>query len=183
MNSFIFQKSILTKKFSLFPFYESDLKVFFDLVQISSFQKCFWDFEVDTYEKAKEILLLNENSFRDHQYGLWKIYENSNGQIIGMVGFWQYPTEETPQLIYGIIPEYSKQGIVTESCKLIINYAFKFLNFNNITASCSIKNEPSIKICNSLNMKLLEQKYLEEEFFLFFNLNKDLYNYQYTNSY
>lgn len=88
-------------------------------------------------------------SYRSHP-GFELAIRNENGPV-GMIGFqgihW---SNRLAALGYWIIPEYEGKGIVTRSCKAVVNYAFETLRLNRIEIQCAEDNPSSMKIPEGL---------------------------------
>jgi len=75
---------------------------------------------------------------------------------------------------------YKSRGYATESCKVIMDYAFKELNARRIIAKCDPKNPNSWRLLERLNMR--REGHLKENVYFFKDENnnpiwKDTYEY------
>lgn len=82
----------------------------------------------------------------------------SNGAYAGFVGLWMFFDEKQPQLLYGLLPDKTGLGYATEASRAIIHYAFNELKFNYFIASCDTPHTASRKVCERLNMTMIEEK-------------------------
>lgn len=86
------------------------------------------DFIKDTREQ-----FASNNGF---QAGIWY-----NNKLIGVIGFIDIDWEDKKTEIgYWIDRDYQGKGIITRSCKALINYAFYKLKLNKVEIHCAEKN-------------------------------------------
>lgn len=91
-------------------------------------------------------------------------------QFIGSVGFvilnWK---NKRGEIGYWIDKKFEGQGIITKSCKLLLDYGFSELKLNRIEIHCSTENIRSRSIPEKLNFKLegilRQHKYHQNKFY------------------
>src|SRR5687768_8720231 len=66
-------------------------------------RKFLWDDESITREQARDILVTNDETFREKGWGLWKIFRKDDDTFVGFVGLWNFFEEGQPQLLYGLL--------------------------------------------------------------------------------
>ena len=89
------------------------------------------------YEEEKEFQrAYNENMYRYFGYGLWLVFSKETGELIGRAGLEhrEYHEEIELELGYIIGTKYQGQGIATEVCRAILNYAKENTGFERINA-------------------------------------------------
>ncbi len=117
-----------------------------------------------------EILEESIQKFRQQKWGLWKIV--LRGKIIGYTGLWRFFNEEQPQLIFALLPDYTKQGYATESARCIVNYAFNVLDYEYLVAALDTENLDSAKVCRNLGMHLSSERKIDGKPTSFFTLKR-----------
>lgn len=152
------KKIIETERLVLMPFEMNELELLHETFTHPFVRKFLWDDEVIPVDRTKEILMINEKHFERDGYGLWKVMLREDSTFTGFVGLWVFFEEAQPQLLYGLLPQYSGQGYATEASKAIIEYAFDELKFSYLDAACDAPHAESKNVCGRLNMKLLEEK-------------------------
>jgi ribosomal-protein-serine acetyltransferase len=70
-----------------------------------------------------------------------------NGTTTGLIGYKDIDKNNKKlEIGYWIIKEYEGRGIVTESCKELVNKAFAKMNMNRIQIKCGVGNHRSCNI-------------------------------------
>lgn len=104
-----------------------------------------------------------------YDFGMWIIEEKQTGKVIGRAGFdilkdeSSMPTfcekralEERKdfamELGYILAKEYRRQGIATEVCQALMEYAKTYIPYGTIYAKCNYDNEASIKLLRKLGI-------------------------------
>ena len=165
---------LATERLTLIPMTGNDLDHFHG-TNINPFvRKFLWDNEEIPESTSKEIIIEIEKKFEEQQWGIWKIIKTNSKEYLGYVGFWFFFDEKLPQLLYALLPEYTKKGYVTEAAIEIINYAFKTLNFEYLIATMDKPNLDSVGVCKRLNMEFLEAKGIDAKPTLFYKLKNNL---------
>ena len=73
-------------------------------------------------------------------------YQN---QFAGLIGLKFNPADKAnkrTEIGYWLSENFQKKGIVTQSTKMLIDYAFDELKLNRIVIQCAVGNQPSINI-------------------------------------
>jgi ribosomal-protein-serine acetyltransferase len=92
-----------------------------------------------------------------------------NKKLVGGIGLnkFDYPNRTT-EIGYWISAEYEGKGIVSRSCKALIEYAFDDLGFNRIEMKCAVENKKSRAIPERLGFTeegvLREAEWLYDHF-------------------
>lgn len=75
-----------------------------------------------------------------------------NNQVIGRVGVYKIDTQnKIGEIGYWIAESFQGKGIVTKSCKVIIDFCFSELQLNRIEIKCGTENFKSQFIPEKLN--------------------------------
>ena len=160
-----------TDRLRLIPFETIDLELLYQTLTNPFVREYLMDDEIIPYEKAKEFILTNEQSFINSGWGLWKLQLKKENDFAGFVGLWRFFGEEQPQLLYALLPNQIKNGYAAEASKAVIKYAFNELNFKYITAACDTPNVASRKVCERLGMKEIDEKEINGKKTTFFKLD------------
>lgn len=76
-------------------------------------------------------------------------------KFIGSIGFVKLNwVSKSTEIGYWIAKDFEGRGIVTKSCRDLINYAFEKLEMNRIEIRCATENVRSCAIAEKLNFKL-----------------------------
>lgn len=77
------------------------------------------------------------------------------GFVAGVAGFNKIDLKLRRVVIgYWIGKDFQKQGVVTQTCQHLIEYAFNHINIDKIQISVAVGNSPSRAVCDRLGMKL-----------------------------
>jgi ribosomal-protein-alanine N-acetyltransferase len=77
----------------------------------------------------------------------WAVTMSGNPALIGVTGLYQIEAQHHRcQLGYMLMPEYTGQGISTESAALMLQFAFENLNMHSMEALIDPRNIASEKV-------------------------------------
>lgn len=109
---------------------------------------------LEDLDAAKKSVLQYQN--RSYSYG---IVLKENNRLIGLVELYERGLDEynglliTKDLGFLLDKDYWHQGLMTETLKLIINYAFKDLKQNQLWAGTFVSNINSQKLLKKLGFR------------------------------
>ena len=161
-----------TERTLLSPFSLEDLALYHRINTNPFVREYLWDDEVISEELCTEILMANEQHMQEKRWGLWKISLKSSGEVIGFVGFWNFFDEPQPQLLYGLLPDFSGQGYATETGKAMLAYAFDELGFDYVLAAMDEPHKASQKVAQRLGMIYRETRLEEEKPTVFYRIDR-----------
>ncbi len=93
-------------------------------------------------DHAKEFIALSTEAAKEKKSLGFGIFEG--GKLIGSIGFVNFDhLARRTEIGYWIDQSYEGKGIISRSCRLLINYAFEDLQMNRIEIRCSTKNARS----------------------------------------
>ncbi len=107
------------------------------------------------FDRAKVLFQEILDHWEEHEFGIWKIMENSNPHnIIGFGGLSikTYVSDVRLNLGYRFDTNAWGKGYATELAKDAIQYGFNDLGKDEIYAIVRPKNKPSIKVLEKCNM-------------------------------
>ncbi|HMQ00265.1 MAG TPA: GNAT family N-acetyltransferase [Cyclobacteriaceae bacterium] len=161
-----------TQRLLLIPFDMHDLALLHQTFTEPSVRKYLWDDEIISKAQVKEILERNAKYFETQAWGLWKVMMKEKNEYAGFAGLWMFFDEHQPQLLYGLLPEFSGKGYATEASQAVIEYAFEKLNFKYLSASYDTPHKASGKVCERLGMQWVEEKIVEGKSITFYRIKK-----------
>lgn len=122
----------------------------------------------EPYEAYTKEQCIQEAKYRSEEENnrFWAVCLKDSNKMIGNVYFAQVQPQEfmTWELGYVFNPKYYGNGYATEACKRMLDYAFGDLNAHRVTAGVNIKNAPSWRLLERLNMRR-EAHMLQNVFF------------------
>ena len=71
------------------------------------------------------------------------IYQNVFAGLIGLKFNPADKENKRTEIGYWLSEKFQKKGIITQSAKMLIDYAFDVLNLNRIAIKCAVGNQPS----------------------------------------
>ncbi|HTX73292.1 MAG TPA: GNAT family protein [Rectinemataceae bacterium] len=91
--------------------------------------------------------------FREGSGYFWGLWDTD--RIVGLILIKDIDEEaKTAEIGYMIDEEYEGRGIITESCRLMIDFIFGELNLRKVVLSCDDNNERSIGIARHFDFEL-----------------------------
>lgn len=83
------------------------------------------------------------------QAGIW-----FRGTLVGVIGFHQLDwANRSTSMGYWLAAPYQGQGIITRSCRTLIEYAFNDLRLNRVEIRCALENKKSRAIPERLGFQ------------------------------
>jgi ribosomal-protein-alanine N-acetyltransferase len=112
-----------------------------------------------TKEEAYKFISKIEKGINKKAFQYWVIIINSTDEPIGTICLWNYADDlKTAEIGYELKPQFQKKGYMSESLKMVIDYAFKTLNFQLIEAYTHFENKNSILLLEKNNFALVPDK-------------------------
>lgn len=107
-------------------------------------------YDVYTEDKCRQ-----EAVSRAQNDAFWAVCLKGNSKLIGNVYFQQQEPERvlTWEIGYVFNPSYYGKGYATESCRRILDYAFRELTAHRIIAMCNPENVASWRVLERLGMR------------------------------
>ena len=120
------------------------------------------DYVEPLYEREEEEKYLNtyiEYIYRFYEYGMWCVFDRKTGELIGRIGI--DPHEYGEELGYIVASHRQNEGIATEVCRAVVDYARDELGLTKLVIRTDKRNAPSIHIAEKLGFKKIRE--LEED--------------------
>lgn len=93
-----------------------------------------------------------EKIFEDQSGLRWVIEDRKTKKVIGTCGFLNYEKAHNRiEIGYDLIPSYWRKGVMKETLRTIIHFAFTKMNIHKIEAKVDPENISSIKLLEKLN--------------------------------
>jgi ribosomal-protein-serine acetyltransferase len=112
-----------------------------------------WVTDDYSLESAREFIGRAQKAVAENTSRTFGIFFRE--RIVGVIGFvvfnWQ---SRRTEIGYWIDKNYEGKGIVTDACRVLINYAFAELKMNRVEIHCATENARSRQIPERLNFKL-----------------------------
>ncbi|MCI4668521.1 MAG: GNAT family N-acetyltransferase [Bacteroidia bacterium] len=150
-----------TERLYLVPFGAEDLGLLHHLFTHPYIREHLWDGQEIDLEESMNFISANKKYFQHYRWGLWKILSKTLLEEIGFAGLWPLFEDPQPQLLYGLLPQYSKQGFASEAASKVVDYAFEELAFPYVKASMDTNHIDSSKLASRLGMSMISDSNLE----------------------
>ena len=140
-----------------------DLDALFELYEDGEIDK--YTDPLYPYEEEKEFQRAYiENMYRYFGYGLWLVFSKETGELIGRAGLEhrEYHEEIELELGYIIGTRYQGQGLATEICEAILEYAKENTGFERINTLIEEGNIASKKLSEKLGFSHVEDFELDD---------------------
>lgn len=112
-----------------------------------------WVTEDYSLASAKGFIKQNQKAFAENTSQGFGIFYR--GKIVGAIGFVNFNwTSRRAEIGYWIAKDSEGRGIITKSCKGLIDYAFDELKLNRVEIRCATENTRSCAVPERLNFKL-----------------------------
>lgn len=141
---------LTTNRFILKPVQETDLENIYLGLSNPEVVK-YYAVSFDTLEATKEQMAWYKNLVDTETGVWWTISSKVDGQFVGAVGLNDInKSRQTGELGFWLLPEFWRQGILTEVLPIVADYAFKNLPLARIEGFVETKNQA----CRAALLKL-----------------------------
>jgi NAD-dependent deacetylase len=113
-----------------------------------------WDDQVITVETAAEVTRASARDFERHRFGLWSVRTRHVGHLAGFCGLRTGGVGPEPELLFGLLPSFWRQGLAREAARAVLVRAFDALGLERVIAATDVPNVRSAKTLVSLGMRL-----------------------------
>jgi ribosomal-protein-alanine N-acetyltransferase len=112
-----------------------------------------WDNEIISIAKVEELVSSSEAFFETANSGFFAIeLVDSSGVLVGFCGHRQFEDEQSVELLYGILPEYWGEGLVSEAAREVLRHGFQECGFDRVVAATDTPNQKSVNVMQRLGM-------------------------------
>lgn len=104
---------------------------------------------VQDSEAFIKSVITNREETLNEVYTIW-----FKGDFAGIIGFHNTDrVNEKSEIGYWLVSEMTGKGIITRSCRILLDLAFEKMGMNRITIRCAVGNFQSEKIATRLGFK------------------------------
>ncbi len=97
----------------------------------------------NNYDALQFILTIKEKT-RNNQTFYWGISRKGEPNLIGTICLWNFSEDrKTAEVGYELLPDYHRQGIMSEALTAVLNFGFNHLHLQEILAMTDQLNESS----------------------------------------
>lgn len=143
--------NLTTPRLELRPIQIEDLQLAHDLWTNAEVRRFLFDDRVISVDEARALIEANLENFEEHGYGLWVAFSRETKVLVGFAGFIS-SSDASPNLVYGVHPEFCGHGFATEAAKAVLDYAFETLALLSVKADVDEPNAVSVRVLEKLGM-------------------------------
>lgn len=146
-------RTLCTERLLLRPIASSDVDALHAFWIDPSVRKYLWDNEIISRETVEEIVRASERCFDEIGSGLFAIELNAKrGELVGFCGLRRMDGSDQVELLYGILPRYWGEGLVTEAAKAVLHHGFDSCGLERIMGATHTPNQRSVRVMQRLGM-------------------------------
>ena len=147
---------LTTTRLELRPVQIGDVELVHELCTDTHIRHFLFDERVIPLEEARSIVEQSVRSFEERGYGLWLVFSRETARLMGFAGLRQ-SSDESPNLIYGVHPDFWGKGLATEAAKAVLDFAFDTLGLKSVKADVDEPNVISVRILEKLGMRRIRR--------------------------
>lgn len=112
-----------------------------------------------TKDEVRKWICRAIEGYQKRNYGLWAMFLKSDGKFIGQCGISQQDIDGdlVPEIGYHIHRDFWLKGYGSEAAQACLDYGFSKLDLAEIYIHTWVKNVPSFRIAEKLNMVKIKQ--------------------------
>lgn len=142
-----------TRRLRLRPLTEVDIPALHRFWTQPDVRRYLWDNVIIPMERVAEIVAASTAFFEACGSGFFAIESKDEpGTLIGFCGHRRFEDGETVELLYGILPEQSGEGRVTEAATEVMRHGFQTCGFEKVIAVTDTPNQKSVNVMQRLGM-------------------------------
>ena len=104
---------------------------------------------------AEDYINMINDGIAENKWILWGLELKSNQEMVGTICLWNWDiTNKSAELGYVLLPEYHRQGLMTEATKVVLDFGFQNLGFHEIDGILSPENAGCIKILKKFGFQI-----------------------------
>lgn len=138
---------ITTSRLQIRKFTLSDAPFILDLLNTQGWLIYIGDKKVYTLEDAKNYLLNSPlKAYAESHYGLLALELRDQNKLIGTCGLLKREYLNHPDIGFALLPEYYRQGYISEAAEAILNWGKQVLDLTTVAAITDLNNKASINL-------------------------------------
>ena len=111
-----------------------------------------------------DFINLINSGFETSENISWGITLKGNDTVIGIMGYWRITKEHhRGEIGYTLHPDYWRKGIMDETMKLVLPFAFKEMKLHSIEANINPENDRSRQLL--LRNGFVKEAYFRENYY------------------
>lgn len=164
---------IETERLILRKFTMDDLDAYMTLVSNPDVMKFSLSGPIQENIKVKERLQRILDQYSQCGYGLFAVIKKATGEFVGGIGITNQEVDgvSQPELGYRILPKFWGQGLASEACQAVIQFAFKELKMKELISIIVPHNTRSLHVANRIGMTYIKNTVFHKIPVRIYNIN------------
>lgn len=151
--------TLSTQRLLLRPISPADVDELHSFWTDPSVRKYLWDNEIISRATVEEIVRDSEACFVDLGSGLYAMELTSQpGKLVGFCGLRHMDGGDEVELLYGILPRYWGEGLVSEAARKVLRHGFEGCGLSRIMGVTDTPNQRSVRVMQRLGMVFEERR-------------------------
>ncbi len=150
-----------------------DVEDFFHIYSDPAITKYMEGLYPDREQEKEYIREYIRKIYTYYEFGVWTVVEKSSGSVIGRAGFSYREGYDDPEIGFIIGVPWQRKGYGEEVCRGILDYGRTRLGFQKVNALVEAQNEASLKLCDKLGFRAVQELYLEERDYFLLNYSME----------
>ncbi|MDP6471521.1 MAG: GNAT family N-acetyltransferase [Pseudomonadales bacterium] len=132
-----------------------------------------WDNRILSRENVQEIIRNSQAYFDNSGSGFFAIETVAQpGRLAGFCGHRAFEGGDHVELLYGILPEFWGEGLMTEATTEVLRFGFEDCSFERIIAATDTPNQRSVNVMQRLGMVFMVRREWHGLDTVFYELDK-----------
>ncbi len=167
-----------TDRLVLRPFNETDVNAFHRMTSdpdIIRFIGTGLDPDLSHKDVLKQMRTAPLGDYEKTGYGRHAMVLKTTNEVIGFTGLKYLPEIDETDLGYRMFPEYWGNGLATESCWPMLDFAFQKLELAKIIGIAMPENSASCHVLEKVGLKFIDERELFDEWLRYYELYRTDY--------
>lgn len=145
--------TLRTQRLVLRPITPTDVDALHAFWTDPSVRKYLWDNEVISRERVEDIIQSSDACFAELGSGLFAIELTTQpGLLVGFCGLRHMNDTDEMELLYGVLPRYWGEGLVSEAAREVLRHGFEDCGLSRIMGATNTPNQRSVRVMQRLGM-------------------------------
>ncbi len=165
---------LLTKRLRLQKIRHEDKEIIFFLRTDPEVNKYIQRPPTTSLEEATQFIEMIIQNIDKGESINWAITLHGRDEMIGNICLWNFSADRRKAEVgYDLLPDFQRQGIMTEALQAVLEYGFDSLKLTEIEAYTHIQNEASMQLLLKNGFSLNEEEKDEENpYTVVFNIQR-----------
>lgn len=148
-----------TQRLILRPIAPADVDALHHFWTDPAIRKYLWDNEIISREMVADIVRDSDQCFRDLGSGLFGVeLRDAPGELAGFCGLRRMGRGDDVELLYGILPRYWGEGLVSEAAREVLRHGLEDCGLNRIMGATDTPNQRSVRVMQRVGMVFEERR-------------------------